>query len=274
MRSNILNRQAILGMILLSVIVLGAIFCPFFSSYAYDEINLDIKNSMPSFMHIFGTDELGRDIFVRCWWGARISILIGFSAAIIDIIIGVVWGVLSGFIGGKIDTIMIRICDILQGIPNLLMIIMLLVIMGPGIVTIICALTITGWISMARIVRGQVLHIKNQDYVLASKIFGASNFHIITKHIIPNAASSIIATMTLTIPSAIFIEAFLSFLGLGVQAPVASWGVMINDSITAIQYYPWRVLFPSFMIIITMISFHLIGEGLNDSIDPKYQKII
>ncbi len=248
---------------------LMAIIGPWMSPYSYSKIHLELKNSPPSFRFWFGSDELGRDIFTRIWWGARISLFVGFAAALIDAIIGVLWGTFSAYFGGKIDELMMRICDILYAIPYILVVILLTVIRGSGIVTILIAMTCTGWITMARITRAQVLQIKELDYITAARSIGASNMRIVLRHIIPNAIGPIIATMTLTIPSAIFTEAFLSFIGLGVQAPAASWGVMVGDSISAMRYYPWRLIFPSCMITLTMLSFNILGNALRDQFDPK-----
>ncbi|MCH9613649.1 MAG: Oligopeptide transport system permease protein OppC [Chlamydiia bacterium] len=217
----------------------------------------------------FGTDELGRDIFTRTWWGLRISLFIGIAAAIIDIGIGVLYGAFSAWMGGKIDEIMMRLADILFALPHLLIVILLMVILGPGLGTIILALTCTGWITMARIVRSQVLQLKSTDFVLAAKFSGASNWRILVRHLIPNVSGTIITTMALTIPVAIFHEAFLSFLGLGIQVPVASLGTMAHDGLTAMKYYPWRLFFPAAFISLTMLAFNLIGDALQEVFDPR-----
>ncbi len=263
--SDLLNSKKILfGFSFLFIVLLFAFIGPYITEYKYDQIQLPLKNSPPSKRFWFGTDDLGRDLFTRLWWGARISLSVGFFAAIIDLCIGVVWGCISGLSGGKIDELMMRICDCLYAIPYLLMVILLIVVIGPGYKTIIIALTFTGWINMARIMRGKILQIKSQEYVYAAKAFGASPFRLIFFHFIPNTAGNIITTVLFTIPHAIFTEAFLSFLGLGVQAPVASWGVLITDSISALRYYPWRLFFPSSVLTLSIFSFHLIGEGIKE----------
>jgi oligopeptide transport system permease protein len=259
-------RKAALSLILTFSIL--AIIVPWLSPYSYSEIHLEVKNSPPSLRFWFGSDELGRDIFTRIWWGARISLFIGFAAALIDAVIGVLWGTIAAYCGGKTDEFMMRFCDVLYAIPYLLVVILLTVVRGSGILTILIAMTCTGWITMARITRSQVLQIKVLDYIMAARSIGASHARIIFHHIIPNAMGPIIATMTLTIPSAIFTEAFLSFIGLGVQAPAASWGVMVGDSISAMRYYPWRLIFPSGMITLTMLAFNILGNALRDRIDP------
>ena len=266
------NRWAVFSFWGLCSLILMALICPWLSPYSYSEIHLELKNHPPNGQFWFGTDELGRDIFTRIWWGARISLFIGFTAALIDGLLGVLWGAIAAFSGGKIEEFMMRISDILYAIPYLLVVILLTVVRGTGIFTILIAMTLTGWINMARIVRSQILQIKQSDYVLAARAIGASRARILFRHLIPNALGPIIATMTLTIPTAIFTEAFLSFLGLGVQAPAASWGVMVNDGLSAMRYYPWRLLFPAAMITLTMLIFNILGNGLRDALDPRLRR--
>ncbi len=267
-----LNKSASIGMIFLLFLAFFAICGPFLSNYSYYETNLALKNHSPSNRYWFGTDDLGRDVFTRTCWGARISLFIGVTAAIIDLFIGVLWGGLAAHIGGKIDIFLMRIADILFALPYLLVVIMLMVVMGSGLFPIIVALTFTGWIGMARIVRGQILQLKEQEYILAATALGASSSRVLFTHLIPNAMGPIIVTMTLTIPTAIFTEAFLSFLGLGVQAPMASWGTMASDGLPAMRYYPWRLFFPAAFISFTMLALNLVGDGLRDAIDPKLRK--
>ncbi|MFA1737119.1 ABC transporter permease [Lysinibacillus fusiformis] len=265
------NKLAIIGIIILIGVVLMAIFVPILSQYKASD-QLGVYNSPPSAQFWFGTDDLGRDIFVRIWEGARISLFIGIAAAIIDLIIGVIWGSISGLAGGRVDNIMMRIADVLTAVPYLLVVIVLLVVMQPGLFPMIIALSITGWINMARIVRGEVLSIKNQEYVLAARTLGASTGHLIIKHLVPNALGAILVTMTLTIPSAIFTESFLSYLGLGVPAPTASWGTMASDGNKAIANAPWRLIFPAVFISLTIFAFNAVGDGLRDALDPKLRK--
>ncbi len=266
------NKVSTLGLIVLFVLFIMALIGPYLNGHIYYETHLELKNLTPSIEHWFGTDELGRDVFTRTWYGARISLIVGISAALIDLIVGVIWGAISALFGGIIDDIMMRICDILATIPYLLTVILLMVVMGSGMVTIILALAMTGWINMARIVRAQILQLKKMPYIDAARVIGVSNVRIIFRYLIPNAIGPIITTMTISIPLAIFTEAFLSFLGLGLQAPIASWGVMINDSLSALRYYPWRLFFPSFMISTTMLAFNLVGNGLRDAFDPRLRK--
>ncbi|HSX26880.1 MAG TPA: ABC transporter permease [Chlamydiales bacterium] len=266
------NPAALFALSILFFFFIMALFGPLLSPYSYSQIQLELKNTAPCAQFWFGTDELGRDLFTRIWWGARISLFIGITAATIDLIIGVVWGSISAYAGGKIDEFMMRICDVLYAIPYLLVVILLTVIRGSGIATILIAMTITGWINMSRIMRSQILQLKQSDYITAARSIGASPLRILFRHLIPNAMGPLIAAMTLTVPTAIFTEAFLSFLGLGVQAPAASWGVMVNDGLSAMRYYPWRLFFPAFMITLTMLSFNLLGNALRDALDPRLRR--
>ncbi|GAA3728951.1 oligopeptide ABC transporter permease OppC [Salinicoccus jeotgali] len=270
-RRFIRNKLALVGFVTLFLIILGAIFAPMISEFSYRQQNGDY-NVSPNGTYWFGTDDLGRDIFTRVWIGARISIFIGFAAAIIDLIIGVAWGAIAGLKGGRTDEIMMRIADILTAIPYLLVVIILLVVMQPGLIPMIIALSLTGWVNMARITRSEILKLKNQEYVLAARTLGAKNLHLIRRHLLPNALGAILVTMTLTIPNAIFTEAFLSYLGLGVPAPLASWGTMANDGYPALANAPWRLFFPALFISLTIFAFNSIGDGLRDALDPKLRK--
>jgi oligopeptide transport system permease protein len=268
-RSILTNKTFITGFLILTVIFLTAILGPYINGFSVEQINLSHKNSPPNTLFWFGTDELGRDLFTRTCQGARISLSIATIAAIIDLVMGVLWGAISAYYGGAVDHMMMRTCDVLNSIPHLLMVILLIVVIGPGLITIIIALSFTGWINMARITRSKALEIKMTEYVRASYCFGGSTKHIIFHHILPNSIVPIIAAMTLSIPTAIFSEAFLSFLGLGIQAPQASLGSMANDGLNALRYYPWRTFFPSLLICVTMLGFHLAGNGLRESLDPR-----
>lgn len=264
------NKLAMIGLFFLVFLGVAAILIPILSPHSVTGTDLPNQNKAPSMQHWFGTDELGRDVFTRTWYGARISLFVGLMAAIIDVTIGIIYGGISGYKGGKVDLVMMRIIEILYGLPHLLVVILLLVVMDPSLTTIIIALTITGWVGMARIVRGQVLQIKNYEFVTASKSFGAGTSRIIRKNLLPNTMGPIIVQMTLTVPSAIFSEAFLSFLGLGIQAPYASWGVMANDALPVILSGDWwRLFFPALFIAITMFAFNVLGDGLQDALDPK-----
>lgn len=266
------NKLAMFGAFLLIILIIMAIIGPHIVEYDYATNDLMNSNQPPSSEHWFGTDDLGRDVFARTWEGARISLFIGITAALIDLLIGIIWGGIAGYKGGRVDEIMMRIADILYGIPNLLMIIILMVVLGQGLGTMILAMTITGWIGMARIVRGQVLQLKTQEFVLASRTLGADAKRILFKHLIPNSMGPILVTLTLTIPTAIFTEAFLSFLGLGLNPPLASWGTMASDGLPALEYFPWRLFFPATFICLTIFAFNVIGDGLRDALDPRLRK--
>lgn len=266
------NKLAMFGFWVLIVLVTMAMIGPVISPHDYYTNNLDMTNQPPSAEYWFGTDDLGRDMFARTWMGASISLRVGIFAALIDLIIGVIYGGIMGYFGGRIDEFMNKFAEILYSVPYLLIVILLLVIMEPSLFTIVLALGFVGWVNMAWIVRGQIMQLKNQEYVLASRSLGASAGRILFRHLIPNAMGPIIVTLTLTVPAAIFAEAFLSFLGLGVQSPAASWGTMINDALTAWYTYPWRMAFPAFFISLTMLAFNVFGDGLRDALDPKMRK--
>lgn len=263
------NPLGIFGVILIIILVLFAAIGPSLSNYRYDEIHLELKNQAPSLKFWFGTDDLGRDVFTRICYGARISFCIGLSAAFIDLTLGILWGSLAGLASRRWDACMMRLLDILYSIPSLLTAILITVVLGSGMFSIILAINVISWNTMARIVRGQMLLLKEMDYVLAAKSLGAGFSRILFKHLLPNAWGPILITLAMTIPSAIFSEAFLSFLGLGIQAPMASWGTMAYDGLPALEYYPWRLFFPSLFISLTMLAFYLIGEGLKVVYTPS-----
>ncbi|MBO9130102.1 ABC transporter permease [Bacillus sp. 165] len=267
------NKLAMTGLVFLGILFLGAVIGPIISPYDVSQQNVVEGSQPPSGEHWFGTDELGRDLFARVWYGARISLFVGVIAALIDMTIGVLYGGFSGYKGGKTDNYMMRFVELLYGIPYLLVVILLMVVMGPGLHTIIIALTITGWVGMARIVRGQVMQLRSQEFILASQTLGASTFRVILKGLLPNTVGPILVNMTLSVPSAIFAESFLSFLGLGIQAPFASWGVLANDGLSAILTGDWwRLFFPAIFISLTMFAFNVLGDGLQDALDPKLRK--
>lgn len=266
------NKMATLGLAVIVVLILIAVFVPLFSSHSYDEQNLMMPNEPPSFEHWFGTDNLGRDIFIRVLYGARISLAIGIVASFLNFFIGVIYGGIAGFCGGKVDRVMMNIVDILYSVPTLLYVILLMVVLKPGLINIFIALGIGYWLQMARIVRGQILAMKQQEFILAARCIGASRMRILLRHLIPNAMGAIVVTMTLAIPDAIFTEAFLSFIGLGVSAPMASWGVLASEGVNNIRAYPFQLFFPAAAISITMLAFNFLGDGLRDVLDPKMRR--
>lgn len=266
------NKIAISSLILLALILLMAIFAPLFSQYDYSSQDMFAVNQWPSAEHWFGTDSLGRDLFVRCWSGAQVSLFIAFVSTMVNVLIGIVYGGISGYFGGRVDMVMMRLVEIIYSVPDLLWVILLMVVMGPGLHTIIIAISITGWGSMARIVRGQVLQLKQSEYVMAARTLGAGGGRIIRKHLIPNTMGPIIIELTFSIPSAIFTEAPLSYLSLGVPVPLASWGTLANEGARVLQLMPYQILFPALLLSLTMLGFNLLGDGLRDALDPKLRR--
>jgi len=266
------NKMAVAGLMIIIIVSFLAIFGPLMSPYTYDEQNFAVSNNGPSLEHLFGTDMFGRDIFVRVMYGARISLSIGFVASFINLTIGVIYGGISGLLGGRADNVMMRIVDIIYSIPRMIYVILLMVVIGSGLKSIYITLGIAYWIGMARIVRSEVLRLKNEEFILAAKVLGTSQKRILLRHILPNAMGPIIVTLTLSIPSAIFTEAFLSFIGLGVSAPMASWGVLVNEALSSLSIYPYQLFFPAAAICITILGFNFLGDGLRDALDPKLRK--
>lgn len=271
------NPLAIGSLILLGVLVLFSVVGPWFSNFNYYENSLFNTYQPPSWVHPFGTDNLGRDIMTRLMWGGRISLLIGFSSVVINLFIGVLYGGISGYFGGRVDNVMMRIIDIIYSVPDLLYVILLMVVFKSSgtwdqLRNIMIVLGIVNWMSMARIVRGQILALREQEYVLAAKTLGAKTGRLLLKHLIPNTVGPIIITIALQIPAAIFMEAFLSFIGVGIQPPLTSWGQMAADGRMNIPSYPNLLIIPACTIAITMLAFNFIGDGLRDAFDPKMRK--
>ncbi|MGF7058979.1 ABC transporter permease [Brassicibacter mesophilus] len=271
-RSLLKHKTATISLFILLIIVFFALLGPYMNEYKYYDTNYEETYQSPNSSHWFGTDKFGRDQWTRVWQGTRISIYIALLAATLDLLIGVTFGAISGYFGGKIDSIMQRIIEVLVGIPRLIVVILLMMFMKPGILTLTIAMVFTGWVSMARIVRGQILKLKGQEYVLAAKTLGASNFDIIFKQLLPNMLGVIIVNMMFTIPSAIFTEAFLSFIGLGLQEPLASLGVLINDGYQSMRNQFYLLLYPAIVIILLMVGFNILSDGLRDAFDPRMRK--
>jgi oligopeptide transport system permease protein len=263
------NRLALVALIFLSFIVLMAIFGEMMAPASYDFQDYSAINKGPSSEHWFGTDALGRDLFARCWAGARISLFIALVSTVINVTIGVIYGGIAGYLGGAIDIVMMRFIEIIYSVPVLLWVILLMVVLGPGLDTIIIAISITGWGGMARVVRGQVLQLKQMEFVLAAKTLGADATRIISRHLIPNTMGPIIINLTFQVPGAIFTEAMLSYLGLGVPAPLASWGSLAQEGTLMLLIHPHQLFFPAALISITMLAFNILGDGLRDALDPK-----
>lgn len=266
------NKVAMGSLIFLVLLGISVLIIPSIYPISYSDQNLMEANLPPSAAHIFGTDKLGRDLFIRVVYGARISLTVGIVASIINFVVGVVYGGVSGYAGGRVDNFMMRIVDIIYTVPLTLIVILLMVWLGQGMKSILVAIGTTYWIVMARIVRGQIFSLKEQEYVMAAKTLGASDARILFKHLVPNAMGPIIVTMTMSVPQAIFTEAFLSFIGLGVAAPMASWGVLCNDALETFTLYPWHLFFPALALSLTMLAFNFMGDGLRDALDPKMRK--
>ena len=249
---------------ILGTILFIAILGPFISGYGFDQTDLVLQNTPPGAQFWLGSDDLGRDLFTRICYGARISLLVGVAAALIDLVIGIIWGGIAGFFGGKVDQLLMASANILYSLPYLLIVILFLVYLGPGLGSLLFALVLIGWIPMARIVRGQVLQVKQQEFVNAAIAFGATPARVLFKHILPNTLGPILVTLTLTIPSAIFAEALLSFIGLGIPPPAASLGTLISEGIGALSYYPWRFFFPVSVLVATVFAFNRIAEVLRE----------
>lgn len=267
------NYLALLGLTVLGLLVLFAFIGPYLSHFNFYTNDLDNIFSSPSWSHPFGTDDLGRDIMTRIMYGGRISLEIGLVSVMINLVLGVFYGGISGYFGGRVDNIMMRIIDIIYSVPDLLYVILLMVVLGQGgLINIMIVLGIVNWMAMARIVRGQILALREQEYVLAARTLGANTKRLLLKHLIPNTIGPIIVTVALQIPAAIFMEAFLSFIGIGIMPPLASWGSMASAGRLSIPSHPNALLFPSMAIAITMLAFNFVGDGLRDAFDPKMRK--
>ena len=268
-RRLIQNRAAMIGGITILVLIILAIFAPWIAPYSYSYQNLDIGASPPSAEHLLGTDVLGRDLLSRLLYGARISLLVGFVATGVALVIGVSWGIVAGYFGGRVDSIMMRIVDVLYGLPFIIFIILLMVIFGRNIWLLFAAIGAVEWLTMARIVRAQVIGLKNQEYVQAAQVMGVSNFSMFRRHILPNILGPIAVYATLTIPQVMLLEAFLSFLGLGIQPPMSSWGTLIRYGVESMEEHYWLLIYPGLTFTITLFALNFFGDGLRDALDPK-----
>ena len=269
LRRLIQNRAAMIGGITVLVLIILAIFAPWIAPYSYSYQNLDLGASPPSAEHLLGTDVLGRDLLSRLLYGARISLLVGFVATGVALVIGVSWGIVAGYFGGRVDSIMMRIVDVLYGLPFIIFIILLMVIFGRNIWLLFAAIGAVEWLTMARIVRAQVIGLKNQEFVQAAQVMGVSNFSMFRRHILPNILGPIAIYATLTIPQVMLLEAFLSFLGLGIQPPMSSWGTLIRYGVESMEEYYWLLIYPGLTFTITLFALNFFGDGLRDALDPK-----
>ncbi|MCP4744663.1 MAG: ABC transporter permease subunit [Desulfobacteraceae bacterium] len=266
------NKAAVTSIVILSIITLLAILAPWLSPWAYDEPNWEYDfpgSPNAQYHHWFGTDANGRDLFVRTLYGARVSLMVGMLATAVSLIIGVTYGATAGYIGGRVDNVMMRIVDILYSLPFMFFVILLMVLFGRNIFLIFIALGAVEWLTMARIVRGQTLSIKKKEYIEAAEAVGVKHSVIIRRHIIPNTLGPVIVYMTLTIPEVILTESFLSFLGLGVQEPLTSWGVLISEGAQQMESASWLLIFPAVFLALTLFCFNFIGDGIRDALDPK-----
>lgn len=263
------NRAAFLGLCIIAAYALLAIFVPMFSKYSYTAMDTASMHGLPSAAHWLGCDSTGRDQWVRVWMGARVSLSIGLFSAFINMCVGAVIGGLCGYYGGKLDMIVMRIVDILYGIPSLIITMLVMMVLGKGVAPLIVAMCIVGWIGTCRFVRGEVYRLKEQEFVMAAKVLGIPDFTIIMRHIIPNIMGMMITNLCMAIPGAIFQEAFLSYIGLGIAPPNCSWGILAKEGIQYLRIYPHEIFFPAFFLCTTMLALNLLGDGLRDAVDPK-----
>ena len=263
------NKLALAGLIFLVIMVALAIFVPILSPYGFESQDLTMKNALPTLAHPFGTDKLGRDIFVRVMYGGRISLAIGFASAAINLVIGVLYGGISGYIGGKVDMIMMRIIDIIYAVPTLLYVILILMVFGNSIGSMLLAICLTSWIGMAKQVRTQIMSIKEMEYSLAAVVIGASHKRILLKHLVVNALGPIIVSLTMMVPSAIFTESFLSFVGIGLDPSIPSWGKLANDCRGLFFTYPIQIVWVVLAICLTILSLNFIGDGIGEALQSK-----
>ncbi len=263
------NRLAMIGLFILLIMLLISLLTSWIAPYSYEVQDLDLGATPPSAEHWLGTDIFGRDMLTRIMYGSRISLAVGFLATAVSLIIGVTWGSVSGFSGGRVDSVMMRIVDILYALPFIIFVILLMVVFGRNLFLLFMAIGAVEWLTMARIIRGQVLSIREKEYIDSAIMTGIPKSRIISRHILPNAIGPIIVYTTLTIPSVILLESFLSFLGLGIQPPMCSWGLLINYGVETMEEYPWLLIFPGAVLSITLFSLNFLGDGLRDALDPK-----
>ena len=265
------NKAALVSLLLLALIGLTCVIGPWLLPYAFDSADWNAMSTPPSWQnaHFWGTDDAGRDLLVRCLIGGRVSLTVGLLATLSSVTLGIVWGATAGFMGGKIDAFMMRVVDMMYAIPYLLIAILLITILGREFYLVVFTITVFSWMDMARVVRGQTLSLRSMEYVEAARAMGVSNTRIIFRHIVPNLLGVVVIYTTVTVPGVILTESVLSFLGLGIQEPMTSWGVLIHDGANAMEVTPWILLFPARLLCITLYCFNFIGDGLRDALDPK-----
>ncbi len=266
------NRLAVAGVVLLCMVVLLAVTGPYFMPYSYEDQDTALGATSPSAEHWLGTDPLGRDLLTRILYGGRVSLLVGIAATSVSLLIGVLYGAIAGFAGGRIDSLMMRIVDVLYALPFTIFVIILMVFFGRNFILLFLAIGAVEWLTMARIVRSQVLSIREKEYIEAAQVLGLSRRRIILRHILPNTLGPVIVYITLTIPQVMLVEAFLSFLGLGIQPPMSSWGILIREGVETMEEFPWLLLYPSIALSLTLFSLNFLGDGLRDALDPRASK--
>ena len=266
------NRMALFGFAVLATLCVVSLLTPWIAPYNYEEQDLMLGATPPSAAHWLGTDIFGRDMLTRVMYGGRVSLMVGFVATAVALVIGILWGAIAGFIGGRIDAIMMRIVDIMYALPFMIFIVLLMVVFGRNILLLFVAIGAVEWLTMARIVRSQVMALRKQEFIEAAYSMGLSRWAIIRRHIIPNTLGPVIVYTTLTIPSVMLLEAFLSFLGLGIQPPESSWGLLINYGVETMEEYPWLLIFPGITLSLTLFALNFLGDGLRDALDPRASK--
>jgi oligopeptide transport system permease protein len=266
------NKLALSGLIILLFLIFVSLLTPWIAPYSYEEQNLMLGATAPSAAHWLGTDIFGRDMLTRIMYGGRVSLMVGFIATAVALVIGILWGSIAGFVGGRVDALMMRIVDIMYALPFMIFIVLLMVVFGRNILLLFVAIGAVEWLTMARIVRGQVMTLRKQEFVEAAYSMGLSRWAIIRRHIIPNTLGPVIVYTTLTIPSVMLLEAFLSFLGLGIQPPQSSWGLLINYGVETMEEYPWLLIFPGITLSLTLFALNFLGDGLRDALDPRATK--
>ncbi|MBR2669040.1 MAG: ABC transporter permease [Solobacterium sp.] len=263
------NKLALYGLVFLVIMIILAIFVPILAPYEFDTQDMVNRNAMPSLQHFFGTDKQGRDIFVRVMYGARISLSIGFSTAAINLVIGILYGGISGYVGGRVDMVMMRIIDIIYAVPSLIYVVLILLVFGDSIGSMMLAICLTSWIGMARQVRAQVMSLKEMEFALAARVIGASDKRILLKHLIINALGPIIVSLTMMVPAAIFTESFLSFVGIGLNPAIPSWGKLANDCRALIFTQPIQIIWPVGAICLTILALNFVGDGIGEAFQAR-----
>ncbi|MDG0970781.1 MAG: ABC transporter permease [Porticoccaceae bacterium] len=266
------NYLALFGLVIIGLLCVLSVLTPWIAPYGYEEQNLLLGATSPSSEHWLGTDVFGRDMLTRIMYGGRVSLTVGFIATAVALVIGVLWGAVAGYVGGRLDAMMMRIVDIMYALPFMIFIVLLMVVFGRNILLLFIAIGAVEWLTMARIVRGQVMSLRKQEFVEAAHSLGLSQWTIIRRHIIPNTLGPVIVYTTLTIPSVMLLEAFLSFLGLGIQPPQSSWGLLINYGVETMEEYPWLLIFPGVTLSLTLFALNFLGDGLRDALDPRVSK--